>query len=303
MMVKVWQQARGIGIAGALLFSTSIQAQSDRFADVVITTLPLQDSVFMLTGAGGNMVASAGPDGLLLVDDQFAPLADRIEAALIALPEPATLSERPLKYVINTHHHGDHTGGNRHFAGRGAILLARESARVRLLDEAPTPDTPLPVITYSDGIKIYFNGDRLQLLGLAGHTDGDTAVFFEQANVLHAGDLFFKGRFPYIDVDSGGSVGAYMASQARMLDLIDDETRVVPGHGPVADKHDLAASYRMIAATRAAVAADVKAGRSLSDIQARGVAAAYRSLAWAFISEERWLQILYRDVLEHGAGD
>ena len=302
MKPSVLYSVGGLGIALLLAISGVAHAQSGRFDNVVIETESLGDSVFMLTGAGGNMAVSAGPDGLLLVDDQFAPLAQRIEAALVALPEPAPLSQRPLKYVINTHHHGDHTGGNLHFAGLGATLVASEPARVRLLDAASSPDAPLPVITPHAGINIYFNGDRLRLLALTGHTDGDTAVYFERANVLHTGDLFFNGRFPYIDLDSGGSVSAYLASQTRMLALIDDATRIVPGHGSLATRADLAASRDMIEATRAAVAADVQAGLSLEQIEEKGVAPGYKDLAWGFISEARWLQILHRDVLENPVG-
>ena len=180
--------------------------------------------------------------------------------------------------------------------------MASEPARVRLLDAASSPDAPLPVITHHAGINIYFNGDRLRLLALTGHTDGDTAVYFERANVLHTGDLFFNGRFPYIDLDSGGSVSANLASQTRMLGLIDDATRIVPGHGSLATKADLAASRDMIEATRTAVAADVQAGLSLEQIEQKGVAPGYKNLAWGFISEARWLQILHRDVLENPVG-
>lgn len=282
--------------------SATLFAQSDRFANVVIETTPLTESVYMLTGAGGNLAVSAGPDGLLLVDDQFAPMAVRIEASLRDLPGATFLPERPLRYVINTHHHGDHTGGNAYFAALGATLVASEPARVRLLAKAQSPDTPLPVITYSDGINLYFNGDRLQLLGLHGHTDGDTAVFFERDNVLHTGDLFFNGRFPYIDTDSGGGVLDYMASQAELLDLIDDDTQVIPGHGPLARRTDLAAAYEMIKITRAGVAAQIEAGGSLDAIQAQGVPPDYKSYAGGFISEERWLETLYRDVQQQGRG-
>jgi glyoxylase-like metal-dependent hydrolase (beta-lactamase superfamily II) len=294
-----------VGLSGLVCFlagSLSVNAQSDRFADVVVDTAALGNSVFMLTGAGGNLAVSAGPDGLLLVDDQFAALAERIEAALVALPDPAPLSERPLKYVINTHHHGDHTGGNDYFAGLGATLVASDAARVRLLARAPSPDTPLPVITYDAGISIYFNGDRLRLVAMQGHTDGDTAVLFERANVLHAGDLFFNGRFPYIDLDSGGGVSDYLNSQERMLALIDNDTRVVPGHGPLASKQDLLDTYQMIKTTRAAVKADVASGLSLTAIQEKGVSPVYKRFAWNFITEARWLELLYLDVAATGPG-
>ena len=301
MQSSVPNSVRRLGIALLLAISGVAHAQSGRFDNVVIETESLGDSVFMLTGAGGNMAVSAGPDGLLLVDDQFAPLAQRIEAALVALPETAPLSQRPLKYVINTHHHGDHTGGNPHFAGLGATLVASEPARVRLLDAASSPDAPLPVITHHAGINIYFNGDRLRLLALTGHTDGDTAVYFERANVLHTGDLFFNGRFPYIDLDSGGSVSAYLASQTRMLGLIDDATRIVPGHGPLATKADLVGIHGVIKATRQLVLDAIQRGDNLQAIQARGLAPEFQGYAWSFIDVPRWLEILYLDALNSDA--
>lgn len=301
MQSSVPNSVRRLGIVLLLAISGVAHAQSGRFDNVVIETESLGDSVFMLTGAGGNMAVSAGPDGLLLVDDQFAPLAQRIEAALVALPETAPLSQRPLKYVINTHHHGDHTGGNPHFAGLGATLVASEPARVRLLDAASSPDAPLPVITHHAGINIYFNGDRLRLLALTGHTDGDTAVYFERANVLHTGDLFFNGRFPYIDLDSGGSVSAYLASQTRMLGLIDDATRIVPGHGPLATKADLVGIHGVIKATRQLVLDAIQRGDNLQAIQARGLAPEFQGYAWSFIDVPRWLEILYLDALNSDA--
>ena len=270
-------------------------SQGDRFKDVVVEATPVAPGVFMLTGAGGNIAVSAGPDGLLLVDDQFAPLAVRIQAALEALPDGGPLTEVPLRYVINTHHHGDHTGSNAYFAGLGATLVASEPARVRLLAAAEDPDAPLPVITYQDGVNIYFNGDRLRLLALRGHTDGDTAVFFEAANVLHAGDLFFNGRFPYIDLGSEGGVDDYLRSQAAMLALVNDDTRIIPGHGPLATPSDLRAVHRMIQTTSAQVRTAIAEGQSLAAIQAAGVPEEFQGYAWAFIDADRWLEILYRD--------
>lgn len=272
-------------------------SQGDRFKDVVVEANPVAPGVFMLTGAGGNIAVSAGPDGLLLVDDQFAPLAARIQTALEALPGGGPLTEVPLRYVINTHHHGDHTGSNAYFAGLGATLVASEPARVRLLAATGDPDAPLPVITYQEGVNIYFNGDRLRLLALRGHTDGDTAVFFETANVLHAGDLFFNGRFPYIDLGSAGGVDDYLRSQAAMLALVNDDTRIIPGHGPLATRADLRAVHQMIQATSAQVRTAIAQGQSLSAIQAVGVSEEFQGYAWAFIDVDRWLEILYRDGL------
>ena len=288
------------GLATLLTFLLAVPvpgwSQVDRLRDVTIEVQQVAEGIFLLTGAGGNIAASAGPDGLLLVDDQFAPLASRIQAALESLPGGGPLSARPLRYVINTHHHGDHTGGNAHFAGLGATLVASEPARLRLLAANPAPESPLPVITYQEGVNIYFNGDRLELQALAGHTDGDTAVRFSRANVLHAGDLFFNGRFPYIDLSGGGGVTAYLDSQARLLAMSNETTRIIPGHGPLGTRADLAAAHEMILRTRQSVREGMAAGKSLAAIQAEGVAPEFQDYAWAFIDAERWQELLYRDL-------
>ena len=283
-----------------LTFNCVLMAQPDRFSNVLIEATQLTDSVYMLTGAGGNLAVSVGADGLLLVDDQYAAMAERIAEALANVSSTAE-AHQSLKYVINTHHHGDHTGGNNFFAKAGATIVASEAARVRLLARVPSQDNPLPVITYHEGVHIYFNDDRLNLVVLEGHTDGDTAVYFEGANVLHAGDLFFNKRFPFIDTDSGGSVGAYLSSQEKLLAMINDDTQVVPGHGPIARRSDLMAVHAMIRATHKSVIEDIGAGLSLSSIQEKGLDDMYQSFAWAFISEAKWIETLYWDVIESNA--
>ncbi|MDG1065448.1 MAG: MBL fold metallo-hydrolase [Luminiphilus sp.] len=291
---------KNIVVAVLLLSSAAHAAQPDRFSNVVMEAAALTDSIYMLTGAGGNLAVSVGADGFLLVDDQYAAMAERIADVLADLSGTSEVGRR-LKYVINTHHHGDHTGGNEFFVQNGATLIASEAARVRLLARAPSATAPLPVITYEEGVHIYFNDDRLKLVALKGHTDGDTAVFFERANVLHAGDLFFNGRFPYIDTGSGGGVELYLSSQEKLLAMINDDTQVIPGHGPIARRPDLMAVHAMIRATHEAVAKGVGAGMSLSSIQEKGLDDVYQSFAWDFISEARWIETLYWDVLKNNA--
>lgn len=290
--------SKAVIVTSLLMFNSALVAQPDRFSEVVIGAIKLTDAVYMLTGAGGNLAVSVGADGLLLVDDQYAAMAERIAEALANLPS-ASATPQALKYVINTHHHGDHTGGNDFFARAGATIIANEAARVRLLAREPSAEALLPVITYHEGVHIYFNGDRLKLVALEGHTDGDTAVYFEGANVLHAGDLFFNERFPFIDTDSGGSVAAYLSSQETLLTMINDDTVVVPGHGPIARRVDLLAVHDMIRATRTTVVEGMSAGMSLAEIQERGVDQAYQSFAWAFISEAKWIETLYWDAMKN----
>ena len=282
-------------LRGALLLSLLVPCAA-LWAQPRLGIEQVKDGLYMITGPGGNIGVRLTAEGVILIDDKFPQDFDEIQSLI------ASVSALPVRYVINTHHHGDHTGGNDYFAGLGATLVASDAARVRLLARAPSPDTPLPVITYDAGISIYFNGDRLRLVAMQGHTDGDTAVLFERANVLHAGDLFFNGRFPYIDLDSGGGVSDYLNSQERMLALIDNDTRVVPGHGPLASKQDLLDTYQMIKTTRAAVEADVASGLSLTAIQEKGVSPVYKRFAWNFITEARWLELLYLDVAATGPG-
>lgn len=284
--------------------SIGVAAQTDRFANVAIGATEVAPDVYMLDGAGGNIGVSMGRDGILIIDDQFAPLAERIAYTLARLEirdvETREVEVRDdshaanVKYVINTHYHGDHTGGNGYFGERGATIVAHQNVRVRLLGVDDQPEAALPVITHHDGVNIYFNDEQLKVIALSGHTDGDSAVLFKHANVLHAGDLFFNGRFPYIDLDGGGGVEDYIASQQTMLGLINDETVVIPGHGPLANREDLQSMNRMIVNTYSAVKRAVASGAALDDVLTAGVDPMYAPMAWAFISERRWLETLYR---------
>lgn len=275
------------------LTSLPLSAQ-DRFADVVVEATPIRGTVYLLTGAGGNIAASVGDDGLMIVDDQYAPLAERIAAALQDIAP-----EDSLRYIINTHYHGDHTGTNEYFADEfGATILAHEQVRVRLLGDEKRGEAALPVLTWAEGITLYFNGEEIRVTYLPGHTDGDSAVYFTESDVLHTGDLLFNGRFPYIDIDGGGSVANYIAAQRAMLDMIGDDTIVIPGHGPVGNKTELQAMNKMIVASYAAVQASVAEGLSLEAILDQGLPEAMADYSWAFINEERWLKILYRDATD-----
>lgn len=289
--------------AGSLILATvisicaaSVSAQDDRFKDVVVTPTKIADSIYIVTGGGGNIGVSAGADGLLIIDDQYAPLADRIAKALEDIGETESIDGSIVKYVVNTHYHRDHTDNNGFFGRAGSTIVAHENVRVRLLSDDAIPKVALPVITHKDGMRLYFNGDVLDVDARSGHTDGDSSVYFEKANVLHTGDLLFNGLFPYIDVDGGGSVADYIEHQAELLEKINADTVVIPGHGPLGDKSDLDKMHAMIKATLAAVETAVAAGASLDDILAAGVAPEYKQYSWAFISEERWLTTLHATV-------
>lgn len=278
--------------ASPLVYSTINPANAqDRFADVEVKATAIKGSVHMLTGAGGNIGVSAGEDGVLIIDDQFAPLAEKIAAQLGELG-----SDKP-KYVINTHYHGDHTGSNAFFhSHKGATILAHENVRVRLANDEKIKPEALPTITYEDGIKIYFNGETLHVMHLAvGHTDGDSVVWFEQPNVMHTGDLFFNGRFPYIDQGAGGNVEGYMDSVKQLLAKIDDETVIIPGHGDISNKQEYSAFLAMVSETFSYVKALKQDGKTLDEVKSMGLDDKWADWSWNFINEEKWITTLYTD--------
>ncbi|NVK54997.1 MAG: MBL fold metallo-hydrolase [Alteromonadaceae bacterium] len=276
-------------MAASLMLVSSISAAQDRFADVEISVTPLSGSAYMLQGAGGNIGVSAGEDGVLIIDDQFAPLAPKISAAL------GKLSSDSPSYVINTHYHGDHTGSNAFFhEHKGATIFAHENVRVRLANDDKVSPAALPVVTYAQGIKIHFNNETLHVFHLpTGHTDGDSVVWFEEANVLHSGDLFFNERFPYIDLASGGSVEGYIASVEKILTKIDADTQIIPGHGPLATKADYESFLAMIKATKKYVDGQKTAGMSVDEVVEQGLPEEWAQWSWNFITEERWIKTLY----------
>lgn len=262
----------------------------DRFANVEVVATPVSGSVYMLVGSGGNIGVSAGTDGLLLVDDQYAPLAEKITKTL------SELHEHSPRFIINTHYHGDHTGSNAFFAeNHAAIIFAHENVRVRLASGTDVDKASLPVVTYQDGVKFHLNDDTVHVFHLpGGHTDGDSAVWFEQADVLHTGDLFFNKLFPYIDLGAGGSVQGYIDSVEILLSKISDDTRIIPGHGELANRADLRKFVDMIKATYAFVQAKKAAGMSEEALIKAGLDDKWQPWAWRFITEERWIKTLYQ---------
>nr|WP_240612824.1 MBL fold metallo-hydrolase [Alteromonas flava] len=273
-----------------LLLLPSAAIADDRFAGVEMDVQALSGTVHMMVGSGGNIGVSAGQDGILIVDDQYAPLAEKIAAALQGLG-----SDKP-RYVVNTHYHGDHTGSNAFFSEtKGATIFAHENVRIRLASSEDVNAAALPVVTYQDGIKFHFNDETIHVIHLpGGHTDGDSIVWFEDSNVLHTGDLFFKDWFPYIDLGAGGSVAGYIASVAQVLDMINDDTQIIPGHGALANKQDLMRFKAMIEETYAYVQALKVAGQSEDEIVAKGLESQWENWAWRFITEERWIRTLYK---------
>lgn len=274
-----------------IALSCSVKAVADdRFANVKINSQAVNGSTYMLTGAGGNIGVSAGEDGILIIDDQFAPLADKIAEAL------NDIAEQPTKYVINTHYHADHTGSNAYFNEvQGSTIFAHDNVRKRLKASEEHTHAALPVVTYGQGLTFHFNGDTIKVIHLpAGHTDSDSVVYFEKANVLHAGDLFFQGRFPYIDLDGGGTVDGYIGNVATVLDMIDNDTKIIPGHGKLADKLAYQTTLEMMQQTADYVSARKAKGASLDLLIEEGLDERWKDWAWNFITEEKWITTLYK---------
>ncbi len=266
-----------VALAAGVVF---VQAQDEN-----IVLVPVAGTIHMLEGSGGNVGVSAGEDGILIVDDK----CEKDEAKIRELLKG--IRPGPLKFVLNTHFHGDHTGGNGAF-GKEAVIIAHENVRGRL--GADKPKEALPVVTYEDKVSVHFNGEEIELIHMpAGHTDTDSVVYFRGSNVVHMGDLFFSGRFPFIDLENGGTVEGYLANVAKVLETLPDDVKIIPGHGPLSTKADLQKFHAMIDECFSAVKAQVKAGKTIQDIQAQGVPAAWKDWGWRFISEERWLITLH----------
>jgi glyoxylase-like metal-dependent hydrolase (beta-lactamase superfamily II) len=266
--------------------ATGFSLAQDRFANVTIETVPVAGNISMLVGQGGNIGVSAGSDGILIIDDQFAPLADRIKAAIAALG-----SDTP-EFVLNTHFHGDHTGGNGEFGG-DSVIVAHENVRLRMAGGGQ-PAVALPVVTYDDDVSLHFNGEEITLIHMpAGHTDTDSVVMFTESNVIHMGDHFFNGGFPFVDLDSGGTVQGFISNLEKALSWIQDDTAVIPGHGPLATKTDLLNFYNVVRDTAIAIRVMKSQRMSAEEIVAEGLGAEYESWGQGFINEERWIQTVY----------
>lgn len=287
-----------VAITGGIITAHAQQTP----AAVTFNVQALGGGVHMLTGQGGNIGLSVGDDGVVMIDDQFAPLAPGIAA------EIAKLTPAKVRFVINTHWHGDHVGGNEAFAKDGAIVLAQDNVRRRMSTDQvlkifnakipPSAKIALPLVTFADGVTLHLNGQTIGIQHVkAAHTDGDAFVRFTEANVLHMGDVFFNGGFPLIDVESGGSIDGYIAAQKLALTLVDDKTRIIPGHGPLAGRKELEASLAMLQQVRAIMAKAVVANKTAD---AAVAAHPLKDLAavWGkgFVNEELMTRIVYSDL-------
>jgi len=269
------------------LITPSTFAQRD-FSKVEIKVIPVAKNIYMLEGSGGNIGVSVGADGNLIVDDQFAPLAEKIDAAL------QKLNPSKLKFVLNTHHHGDHTGGNAIFGAKEAIIIAQDNVRKRLVAETNPKKEGFPVITFVQSTSVHFNGEEIKLLHHGpGHTDGDSIIHFTGANVVHMGDQFFNGGFPFIDLNSGGSVAGYIKTVGEVLEKIPADAKVIPGHGKLGTVEDLKSFHAMLVETSDVVKQGITAGKSLADLKAAGLPEKFKSFGTGFINTDAWITTIY----------
>jgi glyoxylase-like metal-dependent hydrolase (beta-lactamase superfamily II) len=282
--------------ATALVASAWCYAPLGPVQDVSVTTHHVKGPVHFLEARGaGNIGVSAGPDGVLMIDDQFANRAEQIQAALTAI------QDAPVDYLINTHYHGDHTNGNTVF-GVTASILAHDNVRARLLQPdrrtgQPMDAAGLPVVTYPQQLSVHFNGEELRVEHFpSAHTDGDSVVFFLGSDVVHMGDLFFVARFPFVDIDAGGSVRGLIESVNAILARVTDETKIIPGHGPLATRAELATYRDMLVDTLGRVEGALSEGATADDLKRDDALADYAAWGTGFITSERWLDTLVREL-------
>lgn len=283
-----------------LLLSSTLSAQTQDFSKVEITATKVNGNVYMLQGQGGNIGVSVGSDGILIVDDQFAPLADKIKKAL------EKLGEGKLKFVLNTHWHGDHTGGNAQF-GPEAPIIAHDNVRRRLATEQrseffkrTTPASPkeaLPVITFDKSLSVHFNGEEIKVIHFPkGHTDGDSVIFFTNSNVVHMGDDFFVARFPFVDLESGGSVQGLTKNIGEIIPKLAADVKIIPGHGPITTVEDLKKYHHMLVETTAIVQRKMKAKKPVAQIKAEGLPEEWKDWGTGFIKTDVWVETIYRSL-------
>jgi len=280
-----------ISLVFSLVCVAALSAQRD-FSDVQITSEKLTDNIYTLFGSGGNIGLAIGEEAAYLIDDQYGPLTEKIVAHV------KTLTDKPIKFVLNTHLHGDHTGGNENFANAGALVIAHDNVRKRMeAADEPNPKKALPVVTFNDKMTIHLGNDKsIHAMHVnPSHTDGDTYYYFPEDNVIHMGDNFFSGRYPYIDIGSGGDIDGLIANITMALGIVDETTKIIPGHGPVSSKADLE-SYKIVLMTlRERVKKARDEGRSLEETQKLGLSKEWDAThGQDFINADKIVEFIYK---------
>ncbi len=302
---------RKLPILLAYLFLTLglAAAQEQDFSKVQIKVTKVAGNVYMLEGAGGNIGASVGDDGIVIVDDQYAPLADKIQAALKGI------TDKPVRFIINTHYHGDHTGGNAYFQ-KQAPIIAHDNVRKRLesgggagnggsvhMDAKASPKEALPIITFDHDVTVHLNGEDIRALYFpAGHTDGDSIIFFPKSNVVHMGDDFVTYGFPFIDVESGGSINGMIDGVEKVIAQVPADVKIIPGHGPISTLDDVRAYLTMLKATRDVVAQALKDGKTLDQMKQAKLLDPWKKYSGDFINQDAFLETLYNSLTGQKTG-
>ena len=292
------------GLIGLILFAgVTVEAQQD-FSKVEIKVSQVSGNIYMLQGAGGNIAASVGEDGIVIVDDQYAPLAEKIQAALKGI------TDKPVRFIINTHYHGDHTGGNEPFANKGSTVIAQNNVRKRLesggtagnggslkLEQKPATKAALPVITFEHDVTVHLNGEDIRALHFpSGHTDGDSIIFFPKNNVVHMGDDFVRYGFPFIDVASGGSVQGMISAMEKSMALLPADVKVIPGHGELSNLDDVRTFVKMLKDTSAVVQKAINEKKTLEQMKQAKILAPWDKFSGSFINSDAFIETLYNSL-------
>jgi len=284
-------------------------AQNQDFSKVQMKVTKVSGNVYMIEGSGGNIGASIGDDGIVIVDDQYAPLADKIQAALKGI------TDKPVRFIINTHYHPDHTGGNAYFQ-KQAPIIAQDNVRKRLesggglgnggsvhREDPPAPHDALPIITFDHDITVHLNGEDIRALYFpAGHTDGDSIIFFPHSNVVHMGDDFVTYGFPFIDVEGGGSINGMIDGVAQVVSQLPADVKVIPGHGPLSTLDDVRAYLTMLKETRDAVQKALKEGQTLDQMKQAKLLEPWKKYSGEFVNQDVFLETLYNSLTGQKTG-
>ena len=304
----IWAIAAVTGMA--LVFGpAAVAAQDQDFSKVQIKVTKVSGNIYMLEGAGGNIAASIGEDGIVIVDDQYAPLAEKIQAALKNLG----ITDKPVRFVINTHYHGDHTGGNEPFANTGSTVIAQDNVRKRLesggtagnggsikMDVKPASKATLPIITFEHDVTVHLNGEDIRALHFpAGHTDGDSIIFFPKNNVVHMGDDFVRYGFPFIDVASGGSVQGMIDAMEKASAQLPPDVKVIPGHGALSNLDDVRAFVKMLKETSAVVQKALDQHKTVEQMKQEKILAPWEKFSGGFINSDAFIETLYNSLTGH----
>jgi cyclase len=297
-------------LVATFLFAAILStAQNQDFSKVQMKVTKVSGNVYMIEGSGGNIGASVGDDGIVIVDDQYAPLADKIQAALKGI------TDKPVRFIINTHYHPDHTGGNAYFQ-KQAPIIAQDNVRKRLesgggggnggsihIDTKPAPHEALPIITFDHDITVHLNGEDIRALYFpAGHTDGDSIIFFPHSNVVHMGDDFVTYGFPFIDVEGGGSINGMIDGVAQVVSQLPPDVKVIPGHGPLSTLDDVRAYLTMLKETRDAVQKALKEGQTLDQMKQAKLLDPWKKYSGEFVNQDVFLETVYNSLTGQKTG-